>query len=46
VELARAMLLGQKVPTFLWEYAIQHAAYLRERAPAAAIPGMTPYEAW
>ena len=46
VELAGAMLLGQQVPTFLWEYAIQHAAYLREHAPAAATPGMTPYKAW
>jgi len=46
VELAGAMLLGQQVPTFLWEYAIQHAAYLRECALAAATPGMTPYEAW
>jgi len=46
VELACAMLLGQRVPTFLWKYAIQHAAYLCERALAAAIPGITPYEAW
>jgi len=30
VELARAMLFGQKLPAFLWEYAIQHAVYLRE----------------
>ncbi len=31
---------------FLWEYAIKHAVYLRERAPAKALPGSTPYEAW
>ena len=30
VELARAMLLARSVPTFLWDYAILHAAYLRE----------------
>ena len=46
VELARAMMIAQNVPMFLWEYTIQHAAYLRERAPAQALLGKTPYEAW
>jgi hypothetical protein len=46
VELARAMMIGANVPMFLWEYALQHAAYLRERAPTKALPGTTPYEAW
>ena len=46
VELARAMMIAQNVPTFLWEYAIQHAAYLRERAPTRTLPEKTPYEAW
>ena len=46
LELARAMMIANDVPAFLWEYAIKHAAYLRERAPAKALPGKTPYEAW
>ena len=46
LELARAMMIERNVPMFLWEYAIKHAAYLRERAPAKALPGTTPYEAW
>ena len=46
VELARVMLIGANVPIFLWEYALQHATYLRERAPSKALPGITPYEAW
>jgi hypothetical protein len=46
VELARAMLIGADVPVFLREYALRHAAYLRERAPVKALPGTTPYEAW
>jgi hypothetical protein len=46
VELARAMIIGADVPMFLWEYALQHTAYLRERAPAKALVGKTPYEAW
>jgi len=46
VELARAMLIGADVPMFLWEYALQHAAYIRKRAPAKSLPGTTPYEAW
>ena len=46
VELARAMMIGANVPMFLWEYALQHAAYLRERAPTKALEGKTPYEAW
>lgn len=28
VELARAMLIGKSLPTFLWEEAIAHAVYL------------------
>jgi len=32
VELARAMLLGQKLPEFLWEPAVAHAAYLQNRS--------------
>jgi hypothetical protein len=46
IELARAMMIAQNVPMFLWEYAVSHAVYLRERAPTKALPGKTPYEAW
>jgi transposase InsO family protein len=46
IELARAMLLARQVPLFLWEYAIRHAAYLRERTEMRAKPGTTPYTEW
>jgi len=46
LELARAMMIARDIPMFLWEYAIRHAAYLRERAPARSLPHTTPYEAW
>ena len=29
LDLARAMLLEKKLPTFLWEESIRHAAYIR-----------------
>ena len=44
VELARAMMAARNVPEFLWEHAIQHAAYLRERAPTKALKGKTPHK--
>ncbi len=46
IELTRAMLVANDIPTFLWEYAVMHAAYLRERAPTRPLQGKTPYEAW
>ena len=46
LELARAMIIRADAPLFLWEYALQHATYLRERAPTKALTGKTPYEAW
>ena len=46
IELARAMMAAQKVPEFLWEYAVAHAAYVRERAPTKFLQQKTPYEAW
>jgi hypothetical protein len=46
VELARAMMIARPLPVYLWEYALQHAAYIRERAPTKTLPGKTPYEAW
>ena len=32
LDLARAMLLEKKLPTFLWEEAIQHVTYLRNQS--------------
>jgi hypothetical protein len=46
VELARTMIKGQDLPEFLWEPAIAHAAYVRNRAYTRALKGETPYEAW
>jgi hypothetical protein len=42
VEIAQAMLRG--LPEFLWEYAIDHASYLRNRASTKSLKGQTPYE--
>jgi hypothetical protein len=46
VELARAMITGSKLPEFLWENAVAHAAYVRNRAYTTSISEMTPYQAW
>jgi hypothetical protein len=40
------MMTAREVPLFLWEQAIEYAAYVREHAITHALPGMTPYEAW
>ena len=46
VELARAMVNAQNVPEFLWEYAIDHAAYIRNCSYTCTLQGETPYEIW
>lgn len=46
IELVRAMLIAKNLPAFLWDEAVSHAVYLRNRAPTQALKGMTPYEAW
>ena len=46
IELARAMLIAKNLPSFLWEEAVTHAAYLRNRAPTRALQQITPEEAW
>jgi hypothetical protein len=46
VELARAMLIATKLPEFLWELAVKHAAYLRNRAFTKAVIDATPFEKW
>ena len=46
VELAWAMLAGRNLPVFLWEEAVSHAAYLRNRVPTQALTNTTPWEMW
>ena len=46
LDLARTMLLDKKLPDFLWDEAVSHACYIRNRAPTRALKGKTPYEAW
>jgi len=42
VELARAMM--RELPQFLWEYAVNHASYLQNRAYTKSLGDQTPYE--
>ena len=42
VELARSMLTASKLPEFLWEPAVAHAVYLRNRAYTPSLDGRTP----
>ena len=46
VELARAMLAAFKLPQFLWEPAVLHAAYLRNMSYTKVHPRATPYQIW
>jgi transposase InsO family protein len=46
VELARAMINAHGLPEFLWELAVAHAAYLRNRAFSSPLADHTPYEIW
>ena len=45
VEITRAMIRGQNMPEFLWETAVEHAAYVRNRAYTRTLH-KTPYELW
>src|SRR6266850_47187 len=45
-ELVQAMLLVAKLPEFLWEPAVEHAAYIRNRSFTTSLQNSTPYEAW
>ena len=40
------MRIAADLPVFLWEQAIAHAAYVRNRAYSSAIKVATPYERW
>jgi transposase InsO family protein len=44
VELAHAMLTARQLPEFLWEPAVTHASYLRNRSFTCPVPDSTPYE--
>jgi transposase InsO family protein len=46
VELARAMIIGSHLPEYLWEHAVSHAAYIRNRSYTTAVSDQTPYEGW
>jgi Integrase core domain len=46
VELSRAMLIANNLPEFLWEYAVLHAAYLRNRSYTQHLANSTPYQGW
>lgn len=45
IELARAMMDARKVPEFLWDSAVLHATYIRNRAYTKS-QMKTPYELW
>ena len=44
VELTHAMIKGQDVPEFLWEYPIAHATYLQNRSSTTFLKDSTPYQ--
>jgi hypothetical protein len=46
VELARAMINSHQLPQFLWEHAIAHAVYVRNRAFTKPLGNITPYQTW
>ena len=46
VKLARVMLAAFKLPQFLWEPAVLHAAYLRNMSYTKVHPRATPYQIW
>src|SRR5271155_3942378 len=46
VELARAMIIANQLPAFLWEHATAHAVYLRNRAFTRSLGNITPYQSW
>ena len=40
------MLTASKLPEFLWEPAVAHAAYVQNRAYTTSIKTQTPYQGW
>jgi len=45
-DLAQAMRIAADLPIFLWEQAIAHATYVRNRAYSSAIKVITLYQCW
>ena len=43
---ARSMIFQAKLPEDLWDYAVEHAVYLKNRVLTDAVPGRTPIEAF
>ena len=43
-DLARAMRFAADLPVFLWEQAVAHAVYIRNRAYSSVLRETTPYE--
>ena len=46
VESVRSMLADSQLPKRFWAEALATAVYLRNRSPATAVKGKTPYEVW
>ncbi len=40
------MKIGQEIPKFLWEHAVAHAAYIRNRSYTRTLQNVTSYELW
>ena len=45
-ELAQTMLADSRLPEFLWELAVRHAAYVQNLSYTKYIPTATPYQLW
>ena len=43
-ERVQALLLASGLPWFLWEVAMHHIIWLKNRTPACALEGKTPYK--
>ncbi|MCH80155.1 copia-type polyprotein [Trifolium medium] len=46
MDMVRSMISGKDVPKSFWPEAVNWAIYILNRSPAAALPNMTPEEAW
>ncbi|SJL04874.1 uncharacterized protein ARMOST_08245 [Armillaria ostoyae] len=46
IELTHAMLIARGLPSYLWEVAVEYAAYICNMAPTRALEKETPDEAW
>lgn len=45
IKLSRMMIVATKMPEFLWEHAVSHAAYVRNHSYTISISEQTPYKA-